>query len=418
MTLKIENLRLDKEQYIFWKDKEMKVSFNLSSNDNNESKINDIKIIYWVWVYISWKESIYTNKEFILKDNFSINSFDSEIFHCIIPIQYPNIDASLNNNDSLKKIKEFYDRNKKYTHNINYNISELKNYIKIITDVQWSFLDCKEEIFPVVTYVKNEIQYENNIKWLSNKNKSDAINIWLANDCFVSKSFYEYIINNYKIVKFIDFLKRKIKINIKIFTTDSFIIIFLPLFVIIWIIIMLNSLYLWIVIMALVFSLLWIILFITLQIKKIKESIIDIKFNDSEIIKNAIKTSSLKLSDIFKNVNINYTWIYICNFEIHVDYFLQIFNHCWTGRHRIMTEYISIIDSYKVWSYYWNNLTYNTIIPTIENLNTKIKPDIAFLGTKSTILCYWKAFINCKIRYSFTSPEIFNRDWEILFLKK
>jgi hypothetical protein len=46
----------------------------------------------------------------------------------------------------------------------------------------------------------------------------------------------------------------------------------------------------------------------------------------------------------------------------------------------------------------------------MEDFNAKIKPDIAILDTKNTILCDWKAFINCKIRYSFTSPEIFDKE--------
>jgi len=55
MGLEIKNIKTDKEKYFFWEDKEIKLSFDINSNDKNYN-LNSIYINHWYKIYKRWKK--------------------------------------------------------------------------------------------------------------------------------------------------------------------------------------------------------------------------------------------------------------------------------------------------------------------------------------------------------------------------
>jgi len=83
MGLKIKNVKLDKEKYIYWIDKNINLSFELYS-DKNET-IKNIYIYYW---YNFLLNTVFKDK--FIEKNISISSWDSKEFSFVIPVKFFN----------------------------------------------------------------------------------------------------------------------------------------------------------------------------------------------------------------------------------------------------------------------------------------------------------------------------------------
>lgn len=148
MALEITNIKTDKEKYIFWEDKEIKISFEVISHDK-EYKLNSVNIEYWIQYHPDWNSWWRKNQNIKISQNESFYSWESKKYSYNIPIEYPNL-----------KIWKY-----------DYLWLNVKNYIKIIADIKLNLFDCKKEYFP------NIILKEENINTLP-YNEWDIISKW------------------------------------------------------------------------------------------------------------------------------------------------------------------------------------------------------------------------------------------------
>lgn len=90
MSLKIKNLRLNKIKYIYWIDTEIKLSFEIESNENDN--IDKISIIYWYNFY--WRKQKHNAfQDKIIEENRKITLWINEKFSFILPINFFNLDV-------------------------------------------------------------------------------------------------------------------------------------------------------------------------------------------------------------------------------------------------------------------------------------------------------------------------------------
>ena len=141
-TAEILNIHMDKDVYFYWEDKNIKLSFNIKFN--KDKNIKHIKIEYWI-IFNSLDPSWFSHEHFekfktkILKEQFKSQKEENIRFQVDIPIDYWYI--------------------KKYP-------VEIKPYIKIFIDVDWSLFDIEKIIFPEIKYnLPDLINYEEKIKY-------------------------------------------------------------------------------------------------------------------------------------------------------------------------------------------------------------------------------------------------------------
>lgn len=388
MPLKIENIKFDKEEYIFWEDKEMKISFELVSDDK-EYKLNSVNVNYWGIVYIDWEENEKILSSVILLDNFEMLSNDIKKFDYLIPIKYPNINKTKVSDIDIENDDE-YD-----------NLAEIKNYIWINVDIKLNPFDCNEKIFPSIKYEWKNYKYikeENNIK-----NDDSNINIWFFEEEFVSKDLYNYLLINNKYFKYIDFLRRFLKNKLYVLL---FIILFIGIIYFIkWYFSNFINNFWWLIIFFSIITVVYFFLAIGTIIIWIKTSIIDIEFNNEKMLKDKIENNNIQISDIFKKFIINYKWKYSCRFNLYIECFLHVIKWEWKKEKNYYTK----INSYDIWSYKWENISLNNIISKCDEFNSifKISPS-KLLGEK--------IILNYKIKYNFYSDEIFDDNYEWLII--
>jgi hypothetical protein len=190
MSLKIENIKLDKDIYTFWVDKEIKWSFTLIS-DGKDYKINSINIKHWVIFYLFLDKKSEYIKNITISKNIQILWNEPQKFEFIIPINYPNED------DNISKSPMFD------------NWIEFKNFIKINIDVKFNPFDIEEEFYPNIILDKR----------LTSENFS-----YLEKTDFINKSFYKSLIKKH--ISF--FIYDKVK---KLNNDKSVLLIFITIFI-------------------------------------------------------------------------------------------------------------------------------------------------------------------------------------------
>jgi len=135
MELKIKNIKLDKDVYIYWIDKNINLSFELESNKNEI--IKEITIFYWYNFY--WeneKNNAFNDK--IIEKNKNISANIIEKFSFTIPISFFNLYV----NDWVTNMK-------------------IENYINI-NIVNWAFnKNLKEKLIPNIIIDKSEYWLQN-----------------------------------------------------------------------------------------------------------------------------------------------------------------------------------------------------------------------------------------------------------------
>jgi len=408
MALKLTNITLDKEIYVFWEDKEIKIKFDFIS-ENESSIANSIIIKYWVNIYLGWKKYLDEIESIVLGEDINLDSNIPKSFEFSIPIKYPNVWD--------KKIEKKFDENKdenEYdfdSYVFNNNI-KLRNYIEIFVDKKLSLFDCKKEILPKV-HLKCEIN-TTEISWKESlfnlekyKNNPNYVNIWwgVINKEYITKNFYTFLKNNYKSYKFIDF----IRINFKYFSITFFLITLISLGLTnkvnnIWII------YLWVLIFCFL-----ILVYIRRSMRTIKNSVIDIRFKDKKIIEQAIlEKDNISVEDIYENIWINYDWIYNCKVKLYISSLLSITNKEKSWKHTRYVQYNKTINLYELWNYSWNDLTLKNIIKLESGLKNNIVPIKYFWKIPIYRPWRWSARIIYKLFYKFESPELIDNYWEII----
>ena len=134
LGLKIKNIKLDKEKYIYWLDKTINFSFDLESNKNET--IKEIVIFYWYNFYWN-KQKHYAFQDKIVEKNKVISEWILENFSFLIPITFFNLKV----NDWINNIK-------------------IENYIDIRINVGL-FSKIKEKITPNIIIDKNKYNFSN-----------------------------------------------------------------------------------------------------------------------------------------------------------------------------------------------------------------------------------------------------------------
>jgi len=149
-TAIIENISLDKKEYIYWEDKNIELSFSVKFN--KEKAIKNIRIEYWV-IFQSYAGDGFDHTHFVklwekvLREKFTSYNFETISFKEYIPILYGNITT---------------------------NLVWLIPYIKIIVDVDWSLFDINEIIKPKIVYSISDChKYHSKIFDSSFENASD-----------------------------------------------------------------------------------------------------------------------------------------------------------------------------------------------------------------------------------------------------
>ncbi len=134
MSLVIENIKLDKEEYYYWIDNSIVLSFEVKSIKSN--KINSINCSYWCNFYWDGYKVKNYEEKIILEEEKNFNDWEIKYYTINIPIKLPNFKK-----DDFKS----------------------ENYIRIFVDKKLSLSDVKELVNP-------KIILDNKMLWLDNFN--------------------------------------------------------------------------------------------------------------------------------------------------------------------------------------------------------------------------------------------------------
>lgn len=417
MALKILNINLDKDEYIYWEDKEINVKFDIIS-DEKSFKLNSIIIKYWVIIYLSWNKFLNEIKSKLLVENDNI-SWISQSYEFTIPIKYPNIwDKQLLENFDEEKDENEYNFDW-YIYN---DDIKLKNYIEIIVDKWFSIFDCRREIYPKVYY--DFFIDTNNLIWKEKlfdseiyQNNTDYINIWfdIKKKEYITKDFYAFLKNNYKSFRYIDFIRINLKYIIYIYLLlISISIIFIILWEK-WIIFNNITNTFWLIFFWINIIVFFIFVYIKYSIITIKKNIINIKFKDKKNIEQAIlQKDNISTKDLYEEIWINYDWKYNCKINIYMNCILRIINKERIWKKAKLVEYNKTINLYELWNYEWKNLNLKKINNFQFDKKNNIIPIKDFWKTPMLKKWYWRAKIIYKFFYKFESPELINKYWEII----
>lgn len=171
MGLKIKNIKLDKEKYIYWIDSNMILSFELESD--KDGNIEEIVIFYWYNFY--WKQQKHkASNDKINEKNTSIQKWINEKSFSI-PINFFNLNI---NNLKIKNYINIEIKNWFLNKNINEKllpniiIDENTYWLKnIIFPNNISFWKSSEEKIESLILKSNNIEYEKIINEINEKEK-------------------------------------------------------------------------------------------------------------------------------------------------------------------------------------------------------------------------------------------------------
>jgi len=388
MWLQIKNIKTDKEKYIFWEDKNISLTFELVS-DNKDYNLNSVFIKYWYQI-LKGKSKIFNKTEIIyLEETLFINWWNTKTFSCILPIVMPN-----SYNDDLE----------------DYDIIKIKNFIEIVADIKLNPIDCKKTYYPnieLIELVDNDFYNMDSFKFdesIVKKDDPSYVKIsnwifWIWQD-YVNIDFYNFLLEKYNLFRFFKIF------NIKILT-----IIFIILFVLVISVEYFKE-YFFILLFLFGFIYIPILSIKNNLIRKISKDIINIRFKNTNFINDSLKNKTLKFKDIFEDVGINYYWKYNCSFSSNLSCVLKINIKEWKHTRTYEQDIFSLI----LWKYSWDNFSMNNIILN-DNINIleKIfiepwnlnKRSFFSLSTNNYEIIY-------KINYSFLSPDLINRNWELI----
>lgn len=423
MALKLLNINLDKDEYIYWEDKEINVKFDVIS-DEKSFKLNSIIIKYGVIIYLSWKKFLNETESKLLVENVNI-SWISQNFQFTIPIKYPNIWD--------KQLVEFFDEEKKedeYEGEVEDNFESyifnsdinLKNYIEIVVDKWFSLFDCKKEIYPKVY---SEFDINTNHLTLKDdlfnsedyKNNIDYINIWfdVKKKEYISKDFYNHLNNNYKSFRYFDFIRNNFKYLVSTYIVMA--LIFISFLFLSEKLIISKSFFNNFGLIFFGINIIGFILYVYIKrgIRTIKDTVINIKFKDKKNIKQSLKDKdNISIKDIYEEIWINYDWKYNCKINLYMSSILRLTNKEKTGKNSKFVEYNKTINLYELWNYEWRNLSLKKIINFQSDKKNNIIPIKDFWKTSMLKFWYWSAKIIYKFFYKFESSELIGKYWEIV----
>lgn len=422
MWLKIINIKTDKEKYIFWEDKEIKLSFDITS-DNKDYNLNSVFVNHWIEIYKNLTKRKENLEKINIADYTTIRYLNNQSFTCIIPIKIPNkwkeydieeieiknifeinADIKLNPFDCKEKyypnieiiniIDEKTEIIDKETEIINKEIENLItitdeiNYDKIKKEIYTELSIFKTDNMKDIDFEKINILIEEQKKYFTIKNQQKYNKLqdqllgkeWkLIDDISYSKYDIEKDNPNYVNIgnlfnidyinkDYYNYLLQKYKLfRLYIFLNNKNI--FIPISVIIFIICILLFLFSNLNIQKIsIFLIIFITIFLisiyqlkNYTITNIKRKLINIKINDKNNIIQSFNNRTLKFNDIFQDLNINYNWIYKCYFDVVLNCVLKIQLQEWDLNNKRIEEYEKNIFELKIADYIWNNLNMNNI---------------------------------------------------------
>ena len=354
MSIKIIKLNLNKNNFFFWVDKEIKLTFEITSEENKV--INELSIFYWCNFFCKkQKHVVYENK--IQNKDIHINSMKVNCFSYIIPIKYFNY---INNND-LSNIKIE-----------NYISIQIKKWIiwstvfkkilpEIFLNTDWiNYLNTYSENDNENDIIMPENSYRNKTDILKNiKNKDSDFLIFKKHFRWILKWELHYIsessIFTIDLIHKDIFNKIKGYLVINLFTqlvnSNIYNLIYKYIFIlpIIWFLILVLYKYL-LIYLSIKLDFLFTVIFFIFPIsfivfskilefifnEKIKNILYNYKIKNTDKIKfnleNKLISGKLNIYDIFENFTLNINHNFDYNFNISLE--LIIWSYYYRSEHK------------------------------------------------------------------------------------
>ena len=440
MSIKITNIYTEKEHNIFWKDKNIKLMFNVISEDS-EYKIDSIYIEWWMKIVLNSEVKDTINQKYKVIDNDFISSRSIKTYSIDIPIKYPNINRKesaleiknylkivlITKNSKFKIFQEFYPDIRLVNKEINwqdlnlYNMTTekynqlLESLNKTIWNIEESLQTTKEsnntsDVSDLNTKDLSDIVTQELSKLCSPTPNKDNILInksffWLHKD-YVNKGFYKYICKNFPLFN----LREKLRNNI--FIKWLYIFSFITLLFLLILndslqIIEFKTFYIWIIFVTLIIITLPYFILQQKWINLVTNKIIKIIPHKKNILKDKIINENIDINTIFKTLEIDYTDKFECVFEVYLT--------CKLVGNRDNNIYNTDIYMIQIWEYKWNKFHQKQIADyTHDGIldNMYIQPwEINKRSLLKVMPTY--ARIEYSIIYSFKSLDLTNK-YEII----
>lgn len=438
----LNKVKFDKEEYIFWEDKNMLLTFQIKNNSEKHYKIKQVRVIYWyIFYWKKWEKEKEENK-IIIKNNFLLNKKQTLDFSKSISIIFPNID---------------------------WKVSWLRNYIIIEIDKDWSLLDINKKIKLKISlsgnlkekykpknnllndYYDEENYYKDDDKVsffdifkdlkqkdeliLKSKEKHfwyEIVKLWTFSrftfseelrDDFLKKSVYEEIKNKYFFIKMVDYLLKN-----NFFRKSDIYLYFITILVLIVFIIVdyifdfnsnLGKEYLYKNRYTILLTIFIFTFFITLfksiielvYRKKIRDFFYRVKLNDNKIIRNNIETWKINPSSFFNyfeilewwNIDYQYNFVLDCYIKSwHTEY-----QYNWDNqKNKVIVYDKSLVYSINLWSWTWKWIfIFNSLDTKSDLLIDYNYFNIPFLEKGNSRIYY-------EFKYEFTSDYLPDMYWK------
>jgi len=423
MGLKIKNVKLDKEKYVYWIDKNINLSFELYS-DKNET-IKEIDICYWYdFFWNNQKHNAFQDK--IVEENKIISEWIPEKFSFTIPIRFFNfwaikiinyINIIIKNSLFSLKIKEellpniiFDEKSYNFT-----NFSLFDNKRKILFSEEdknctsWDYMSNKLKIANKIKensedFILIKRQFKGLFYWSessiaeSDKNSGDYIHKNIYNklkediivnifDKLVNSKIYHFIYKYMYILFIFDIINVYTNNNIFNFSVDylgyyysilmSFFNILLPI-----------SFILFSKLLEMIFN------------SRIDNSFYDIEENKTEDIGNNIEHNllnwNLKLTDIFNKFNLKIK-------DSSIEYTFSLFLILNVGTYyRNWNSYPSVywsVYNIELFNYVWKGYFDLSKINLLENNYNKLSGILPESNTKPEAKVYYTLAYKCKSKH-------------------
>ena len=412
MGVKITNITLDKEDYLYWIDKNINLSFKLEA-DNPNQEVEEVYIDYWFNIICDWKKKVKANNRIVIDKDVTLNI--EKQYNISIPIIIPN------NKWNYTKIKNYI--------YIKLDIPYLKEKINI--KISFSPEEYKklgiEKVINYKNYKFNDLFINNDEKNFNNNFSLKSENKillktrfeWLLFDSqeedYINLDILNKLKENSLKIRFIYFL-----LNSKIYRTIYKYIILIPIFFFVFILILpllknfsiiysfpLNDIiWNWLVIS---FLLCILILLFSKIIEKVYQSLLyknvyNIKFNSfndiSNNINNKLKSWTLGVYDIFKKFDIERMNIPIdYKFSVRLDTYLESFEWTWRNVKQVVDKLYWI----ELFNDQWNKLFDINNIKLVNNdyfkINNILLPVLNEWWIEWTTKIYYKLAIDFKSSY-------------------
>jgi len=407
MGLKIKNVKLDKEKYVYWIDKNINLSFELYSD--KDQTIKNIYIYYW---YDFLLNTVFKDK--FIEKNISISSWDSKEFSFVIPIKFFNfndwqikvenyINISVYSDLFGSKIRKSLSPNITFDEKL-YDFSNLFLTENILDTYSLEYKDDNTKEYNISSKLNNTEDF------ILIKRKFKGVLIWFLT---YFNYFSEYLNEDYIHKDIYNKLKENIIVNLfdKLINSKIYCFIYKYIYILFfmgisWIDITIND-YSFIFYLLIFISLLF-IWFSRLLEKlfhyELKKSFYDIKQLSSDNIKNNIEQKliswSLKITDIFDNFSLKLN-------DSNIDYNFTIFLslNIWTYTYTIWTNnskkvYLnSKVYSIELFNYAWKGYFDLSKIHLLENNYNKLSGILPKSNTNPKTKVYYTLAYKCKSKH-------------------